>query len=67
MDSARRKLFRKAFVAFLGQLRIVPDTVIIVLGVVPLLIFLFKTYPHLKQFGPTREIEPEPAGTTKSR
>jgi len=59
--------FERPFVAFLGQLRIVPDTVIIVLGVVPLLIFLFKTYPHLKQFGPTREIEPEPAGTTKSR
>ncbi len=40
--------FERPFVFMLGQLRIIPDTVIIVLGVVPLLYFLFKTYPYLK-------------------
>jgi nitric oxide reductase subunit B len=40
--------FEKPMVAILGQLRIVPDTIIIVLGVLPLVYFLFKTYPHLK-------------------
>jgi hypothetical protein len=32
----------------LGQIRIVPDTIIIVLGVLPLVYFLFRTFPHLK-------------------
>ena len=40
--------FERPFVALLGQLRIVPDTVIIVLGVLPLVYFLFRTFPHLK-------------------
>jgi len=40
--------FERPFVAFLGQMRIVPDTIIIVLGVLPLVYFLFKTYPKLK-------------------
>ena len=40
--------FERPLVALLGQLRIVPDTVIIVLGVLPLVYFLFKTFPHLK-------------------
>jgi len=40
--------FERPFVYWLGQLRILPDTVIIVLGVLPLVYFLFKTYPHLK-------------------
>jgi nitric oxide reductase subunit B len=40
--------FERPFVAILGQLRIVPDTIIIVLGVLPLVYFLFKTFPHLK-------------------
>jgi nitric oxide reductase subunit B len=41
--------FQRPFVSTLGQLRIIPDTVIIVLGVLPLLFFLFRTFPHLKQ------------------
>jgi nitric oxide reductase subunit B len=40
--------FEKPLVALLGQLRIIPDTIIIVLGVLPLVYFLFRTYPHLK-------------------
>jgi nitric oxide reductase subunit B len=40
--------FERPLVAFLGQIRIIPDTVIIVVGVLPLVYFLFKTYPHLK-------------------
>jgi nitric oxide reductase subunit B len=40
--------FEKPFVYILGQFRIVPDTVIIVLGVIPLVYFLFKTFPRLK-------------------
>jgi hypothetical protein len=37
------------------MLRIVPDTVIIVLGVLPLVYFLFKTFPHLKPQQAERE------------
>lgn len=40
--------FARPFVMLLGQFRMVPDTVIIVLGVLPLVYFLFKTFPHLK-------------------
>jgi nitric oxide reductase subunit B len=40
--------FERPFVHFLGQFRIVPDTVIIVLGVLPIVFFLFRTFPHLK-------------------
>ena len=40
--------FEQPFVMLLGQLRAIPDTVIIVLGVLPLVYFLFRTYPHLK-------------------
>jgi len=40
--------FERPFVYWLGQLRIIPDTIIIVLGVLPLVYFLFKTYPNLK-------------------
>jgi hypothetical protein len=28
--------------------RMIPDTVIIVLGILPLVYFLFRTFPHLK-------------------
>jgi len=35
-------------VHFLGTIRVVPDLMIIVVGVLPLAYFLFKTYPHLK-------------------
>jgi len=40
--------FNGTLVSTLGQLRIVPDTVIIVFGVLPLAYFLFRTFPHLK-------------------
>ncbi len=40
--------FERPIVSILGQLRIIPDTIIIVLGVLPLVYFLFKTFPHLK-------------------
>jgi nitric oxide reductase subunit B len=40
--------FERPIVAILGQLRIIPDTVIIVIGILPLAYFLFKTFPHLK-------------------
>jgi nitric oxide reductase subunit B len=32
----------------LGTLRAIPDTMIIVLGVLPLAYFLITTFPHLK-------------------
>lgn len=40
--------FDRTFVALLGQLRIIPDTAIIVVGILPLVYFLFRTFPHLK-------------------
>ena len=40
--------FERGIVVFLGTIRIIPDLIIIVLGVLPLLYFLFTTYPHLK-------------------
>jgi len=40
--------FEGGFVHFLGTIRIIPDLIIIVIGVIPLAYFLFKTYPHLK-------------------
>ncbi len=40
--------FERPIVSTLGQLRIIPDTIIIVLGVLPIAYFLFRTYPHLK-------------------
>lgn len=40
--------FDRPIISFLGQIRMVPDTVIIVFGVLPLVYFLFRTYPHLK-------------------
>jgi nitric oxide reductase subunit B len=43
--------FERPMVAMLGQLRIIPDTVIIVLGVLPLAYFLFRTFPYLKAPG----------------
>jgi len=42
------EFFEKGAVVLLGTIRIVPDLMIIVLGVLPLAIFLFTTYPHLK-------------------
>ncbi|HAM34459.1 MAG TPA: nitric-oxide reductase large subunit [Elusimicrobia bacterium] len=40
--------FERGFVRLLGNARIIPDTIIIVCGVLPLAYFLFKTYAHLK-------------------
>ncbi len=40
--------FQKGGVMLLGNLRIIPDLTIILLGVVPLGYFLLKTYPKLK-------------------
>ena len=47
--------FERPIVAMLGQWRMIPDTVIIVLVVVPLVWFLSRTFPHLK----AQEIAPE--------
>ena len=40
--------FEKGSVVLLGTLRVIPDVIIIVLGVLPLAYFLITTYPHLK-------------------
>jgi nitric oxide reductase subunit B len=40
--------FERPFVAVLSQLRIIPDTIIIAVGILPLAYFLFKTFPYLK-------------------
>ena len=40
--------FAKGTVVFLGTFRAIPDTIIIVLGVLPLAYFLITTYPYLK-------------------
>ena len=40
--------FERPVVALLGQLRIIPDTIIIIVGILPLAYFLFKTFPYLK-------------------
>jgi len=40
--------FERDVVHFLGNIRVIPDLTIIVLGVLPLAYFLFRTYPHLK-------------------
>jgi nitric oxide reductase subunit B len=40
--------FERGSVVFLGTFRALPDTIIIVLGVLPLVYFLITTYPHLK-------------------
>jgi nitric oxide reductase subunit B len=43
--------FEGSFVHFLGSIRVIPDLVIILVGVVPLTYFLIRTYPHLKAAG----------------
>ena len=40
--------FERGGVVFLGTIRALPDTIIIVCGVLPLVWFLITTYPHLK-------------------
>ena len=41
--------YNGAAVQALGKLRAIPDLLIILVGVIPLTIFLFRTYGHLKQ------------------
>jgi len=36
-------------VQFLGKIRILPDMIIIILGVIPLAVFLILTYPHIRK------------------
>jgi len=43
--------FERGIVHLLGTLRVIPDLTIILVGVVPLAYFLFRTYPHLKATG----------------
>jgi nitric oxide reductase subunit B len=40
--------FEKDMVVLLGTFRAIPDTIIIVCGVLPLAYFLIRTFPHLK-------------------
>lgn len=40
--------FERSAMVFLGNIRAIPDFIIIFLGVIPLAYFLFRTYPHLK-------------------
>jgi nitric oxide reductase subunit B len=40
--------FERGAVMFLGNVRVIPDIIIIFLGVVPLAYFLFKTFPRMK-------------------
>jgi nitric oxide reductase subunit B len=40
--------FERTFVTVVGNLRVIPDLIIIVLGVLPLAYFLITTYPRLK-------------------
>ncbi|MBW1913520.1 MAG: cbb3-type cytochrome c oxidase subunit I [Deltaproteobacteria bacterium] len=42
------EFFEKGAVVWLGTFRALPDTIIIVLGVLPLAYFIITTYPHLK-------------------
>lgn len=41
--------FEKGIISLLGNLRIIPDLIIILLGVIPLVFFLSKTCKHLKK------------------
>ena len=54
--------FERPFVFTLGQLRIIPDTIIIVLGVIPLVVFLFWTFPYLKPMQPGKQPDSQPSG-----
>ena len=43
--------FERPLIVILGNLRVIPDLIIIVRGVLPLAYFLFKTYRRLKEVG----------------
>lgn len=43
--------YEMKLVQTLGLWRIVPDTIVIVLGAFPLLYFLLSTYPRLRKVG----------------
>jgi nitric oxide reductase subunit B len=51
--------YESGFAQALGNWRIVPDTIIIVLGALPLLWFLVSTYPRLRKVGEAQSIEAE--------
>jgi nitric oxide reductase subunit B len=42
------EFFERSEIVLLGTFRVIPDVIIIVLGVLPLAYFLITTYPHLK-------------------
>jgi nitric oxide reductase subunit B len=43
------EFYNGAAVQTLGKLRAIPDLIIILVGVIPLTVFLFRTYRHIKQ------------------
>jgi nitric oxide reductase subunit B len=43
------EFYGQPVIKFLGNIRVVPDAIIIVLGVVPLAMFLIRTFPHLRR------------------
>jgi nitric oxide reductase subunit B len=45
------EFYEQEVIQTLGNWRIVPDTIIIVLGAFPLLYFLLRTYPRLRKPG----------------
>ena len=45
------EFYEREAIQTLGNWRIVPDTIIIVLGAFPLLYFLLSTYPRLRKAG----------------
>ncbi len=43
------EFYNGATVQMLGKLRAIPDLIIILVGVVPLTVFLFRTFPHIRK------------------
>jgi len=43
------EFYNGATVQLLGKLRAIPDLIIILVGVVPLTVFLFRTFPHIRK------------------
>jgi nitric oxide reductase subunit B len=54
------EFYELPLVQTLGNLRVVPDSIIIILGALPLLCFLITTYPRLRNAGAE-----SPAATTQ--
>jgi nitric oxide reductase subunit B len=51
------EFYEMPLVQTLGNWRIVPDTIIIALGALPLLYFLISTFPRLRKVAPPQEGE----------